>query len=238
VRVVTTCNAKGFERYAHRILEGWHHWPLGTELWWYTEGFSLPADKPDGIVEISADKLQALQAFKSRHAKYVAPNYLWDVVRFSHKVYAACDALLDYKGVGVWLDADCVTPQPIPMGYIEGHLQGAYMALVKRRGMYTETGFWIMDCTHPQHASFLGDWQGWYDNDAFMPLANWTDCQTLDATVAKYEKAGQIKTVSLSGNHEKHIHPLSQVELGKYIVHLKGRLKDLGAIPEGYKGIL
>jgi hypothetical protein len=237
VRIVTTCNADGFKRYGHRLLKTWHHWPMGTELYWYVEGFSLPADKPDGITEISTDKLQDLQAFKLRHGNYVAPNYLYDVVRFSHKVYAAIDALRDYHGVGVWLDADCVTPQPIPDGYIEGHLRDAYLALIKRKGMYTETGFWIMDCRHEQHVEFLSAWQSWYDGGGFKALANWTDCETLDATVRKFERASLIKTVSLSGEHEKQMHPLSKTELGKYIVHLKGGLKDIGHIPEDYKGV-
>lgn len=237
MRVVTTCNADGFERYAHRLLETWHLWPVGTELWWYVEGFSLPKDKPDGIVEISTDKLQALQAFKLKHANYKAPNYLYDVVRFSHKVYAACDALRDYSGVGVWLDADCVTQKAIPDGFIESHLRDAYMAMFKRRGIYTETGFWVMDCANPVHRDFLGLWEDWYDSGRFVELNNWTDCETLDATVRKFEKAGQIKTVSLSGEFERDMHPMRHVELGKYIQHLKGGLKDVGAIPAGYTGV-
>lgn len=232
MRVCTTCNADGFERYGHRILDGWKHWPLGTELWWYVEGFMLPTDRPAGIVEISCDKLQSLQSFKLRHADFVPPGYLYDVVRFSHKVFAACDALREYKGVGVWMDADCVTRQDIPAGYIEGHLKGAYMAMLKRAGMYTETGFWIMDCSHPHHEDFLQTWAGWYDGGAFRNLANWTDCETLDATVRRFEKAQHIKTVSLSGKFEKDMHPMAKIELGKYIDHCKGARKELGYSPE------
>ena len=229
MRLVTTCNADGFERYAHRILETWHRWPVGTELWWYAEGFKLP-NKPDGVVEIST--LPKLDAFKARHKSFVPPNYLFDVVRFSHKVYAACDALADYTGVGVWLDADCVVRQDINPGYIEGHLRGDFMAMFKRRGMYTETGFWLMDCSHPEKAEFLETWQAWYDTGSFVNLPNWTDCETLDATVRRFEKAGRIKTGSLSGKHEKDMHPMARVELGRYIDHCKGARKDLGYSPE------
>lgn len=230
MRVVTTCSKDGFERYGHRILETWHHWPVGAELWWYTEGFTLPPTP--GVVQISMDKLQDLQAFKRKHAQYVAPNYLYDVVRFAHKVYAACDALNDYKGVGVWLDGDCVTRKDIPAGFIEGHLKRSYMALLKRKGMYTETGFWVMDCTHPQHEDFLATWRAWYETGAFQALANWTDCETLDATVRKFEKAGLITTTSLSGDFEKEMHPMAKIPLGAYIDHCKGARKDLGYSPE------
>ena len=232
MRVVTTCSKEGFERYGHRVLETWKHWPLGAELWFYTEGFSLPEDKPGGIVEISLDKLHDLQAFKNRFSSYSPPNYLFDVVRFSHKVYAAVDALRDHTGVGVWLDADCVTLQDIPSGFVENHLQRAYMAMFKRRGMYTETGFWIMDCSHEHHRDFLETWVEWYDSGAFKTLSNWTDCETLDATVRKFEKAGHIKTISLSGEHDKEMHPMPFSALGRYVSHLKGPRKDLGYCPE------
>lgn len=232
MRLVTTCNKDGFERYAHRVLDGWKHWPVGTELWWYTEGFSLPKDKPDGIVEVDIASLWGLEAFKARHANYRAPNYLFDVVRFANKVYAADAALADYDGVGVWFDADCVTRKDIPPGYIEGTLNGSYMALLKRKGMYTETGFWVMDCANPVHADFLDMWLAWYETGAFKSLSNWTDCETLDATVRRYEKDGRITTASLSGGHENSMHPLAKSELGKYIDHCKGPRKALGYSPE------
>jgi hypothetical protein len=230
MRLVTTCHAEGYELYGHRLLESWKHWPVDAELWWYTEGFSLPANKPDGIVEISLEKIPALQAFKSKYANYTPPNYLYDVVRFSNKVFAAIDALADYQGIGVWMDADCVTRQDIPEGFIEGHLGRNYMAMFKRRGMYTETGFWLMDCRHPQHRAFLDMWGDWYESGAFKQLANWTDCETLDATVRKFGEL--IKTASLSGAFENDMHPMAKVELAKYIDHCKGGRKAAGFSPE------
>jgi hypothetical protein len=232
MRVVTTCHKAGFEEYGHRLLETWHHWPKGTELWWYTEGFSLPKDKPDGIVEISTDTLWGLEAFKTKYAKYVSPNYLYDVVRFSNKVYAVTSALAGYTGIGVWMDADCVTRKDIPDGFIEGHLQKAYIALFKRKGMYSETGFWIMDCSHMNHTEFLDAWCQWYEESLFKKLSNWTDCETLDATIRFFEKQNGITSISLSGDFEKVMHPMSKVELGRYIDHCKGNRKTLGYSPE------
>lgn len=231
MRVVTTCHKEGFDRYAHRVLECWKYWPKGTELHWYTEGFDLP--KTPGIVEHKIEQIQTLAAFKGRHANYVAPSYLYDVVRFSNKVFAAADALSDYQGVGVWMDADCVTLKEIGPGFLEGHLPtGAYMAMLKRRGMYTETGLWLMDCTHPQHLEFLQTWTAWYETGAFMGLVNWTDCETLDATVRKFEKAGLIETASLSGEFEGDMHPMAKIPLKEWIDHCKGPRKDWGYSPE------
>ena len=230
MRVVTTCHKAGFDLYGHRFLASWHHWPKGTELWWYTEGFSLP--KRDGIVEVSTDSLLDLASFKEKHGKYIAPNYLYDVVRFSNKVYAAIHALQDYKGIGVWVDADCVFLQDITDGYVESHLQGAYIALFKRKGMYSETGFWVMDCSHPAHQDFLKTWSRWYEEGLFKEMPKWTDCETLDTTIRVFEKQGIIKSISLSGDFEKTMHPMAKVELAKYLDHCKGGRKAQGFSPE------
>jgi hypothetical protein len=225
MRLVTSCTGQHFEEYAHRLFNTFKFFPKGTELWWYTEGFSLP--KQDGIVEIDIASLKELTAFKERHAGYRPPNYIYDVVRFSNKVFAANDALIDHDGIGAWIDADCVVQKDIPDGYIEGHLQGAYIALLQRKGLYSETGFWIMDCSHSSHRGFLNMWTEWYSSDAFKSLSNWTDCETLDATIRRFKKDG-LKVTNLSGAHDKDPHPMFRIELGKYISHLKGPRKHTG----------
>jgi hypothetical protein len=156
---------------------------------------------------------------------------MFDVVRFSNKVFAANDALIDYQGVGCWIDADCVVLKDIPEGFVEGHLQESYIALLQRKGLYSETGFWIMDCSNPVHRSFLNMWTEWYSSDAFKGLSNWTDCETLDATIRRFQKDG-LKVTNLSGKHDKDTHPLTKIELGKYLDHLKGQRKALGHSPE------
>lgn len=225
MRLVTSCTGKHFEEYAYRLFDSFKHFPKGTELWWYTEGFSLP--KQDGIVAIDIASIGELSKFKERHSSYKPPNYMFDVVRFSNKVFAAAEALRDYQGVGGWIDADCVALKDIPDGFIEGHLQGSYIALLQRKGLYSETGFWLMDCTKSVHHDFLKMWLEWYVSDSFKGLPNWTDCETLDATIRRFQKDG-LKVTSLSGDYAKESHPLRKIELGKYISHLKGNRKHTG----------
>lgn len=229
MRLVTTCTGKHFDEYAYRLFDSFHLLPKGTELWWYTEGFRLPHQ--DGIVSIDIASLPELSAFKQKYGHTRPPNYLFDVVRFSNKVFAATDALRDYEGVGGWIDADCVIQKDIPDGYLEGYLQGAYIALLQRKGMYSETGFWVMDCQNPVHKDFLKMWEQWYLTDAFKGLANWTDCETLDATIRRFQKDG-LKVTNLSGDSAKDMHPLAKIPLGRYIDHTKGARKKLGYSPE------
>ncbi len=166
--------------------------------------------------------------WKLKHASYVPPSWEYNVVRYSHKVFAACDALYDYDGIGVWLDADCVTYKKIPQGLIEKQVEGVYLAHYGRTGMYTETGLWIMDCSHPEHRNFLDAWRNVYYSERYTVLPGWHDCYTLDATIRSFLADGRIKTHNLSGEHHLHHHPQALSELGKYVDHCKGLRKTQG----------
>lgn len=217
MKVVTTCHKAGFDEYGHRWAEGIKNWPA-AEFIMYCEGFGHTPMPARG------------EAFKAKHASYRPPSWRFDIVKFSNKVFTAHDALYNHDGLGVWLDADAVTYRPIPEGYIESLLpDGCYLAHFKRHH-YTETGFWVMDCRHPEHKAFLDHWVGLFESDAFQALPEWHDCTTLDATIKAFR--GRVKTHSLSGGFEGEMHPMALADLAKYIDHCKGARKALGFSPE------
>jgi len=226
MRVVTTVHKAGYEQYGHRWVKSIPNWPM-AEFIMYAEGFDPSCDFK------RIESLERLEAFKKRHQNYVPSSWEFDIVRYSNKVFAAYDAFYDYKGLCVWLDADCVTYKKLPRGFIDKQLPpGSYMALFQRAGLHTETGFWLIDGSHPEHQAFLDTWIAWFETDEFKNLRQWHDCTTLDATVKLFARDGRIKTHNLSGQFAKDGHPMSKVELGKYIDHCKGRRKTLGFSPE------
>lgn len=229
MRVVTTCHKAGFDEYGYRWLEGRQHWPAGTEFWFYTEGYDVPAD---GMTVRDLDQNEEFVAWKRKYRHYKTPGWQWDVAKYAHKVFAAIDALWDYDGIGVWLDADCVTYAPIPEGLVERQVEKAYIAHYGRTGMYTETGMWIVNCAHPEHKNFLATWKDIYHSEKFKVLPQWHDCFTLDATIRAFVRDGLIETNNLSGEHHKSMHPQAVTEFGKYIDHCKGQRKAAGASPE------
>jgi hypothetical protein len=103
--------------------------------------------------------------------------------------------------------------------------------LVKTKRVETleraETGFWLMDCSHPERRRFLDTWVQWLESGSFKNLEQWCDASTLDATVRTFTREKLIEVASLSGKFEKDEHPMSKVELSKYINHLKGALKNM-----------
>ena len=220
MRVVSTVHKAGFDQYGQEWLDGVKFWPAGTEFILYTEGFDVQAD---GVDCRRIESLERAETFKRRYKHYKPIEWRWDVVRFSNKMFAAYDALYDYRGIGVWLDADAITYNQLSDEYIANMLPNdAYMALFKRIGWATETGFWLMNCGHHEHASFLDTWIKWLETDSFKTLQQWCDNSMLDATVRLFERDKRIKTVSLSDKWETHDHPMSKVELARYIDHLKG----------------
>jgi hypothetical protein len=225
MRVVTTCHAAGLAEYGHRWLDGRKNWPDGTEFWFYKEGYDLPAD---GMIVKDVNDDVPLMTWKRKMRHYIPPGWQWDVVKFAHKVFAAYDALYDYDGIGVWLDADCVTYKPLPPGLDEEQVKDAYLACYQRLGMYTETGFWVMDCSHPSHKAFMDAWREWYLGEKFKMLAQWHDCMTLDFTLRRFMKGGEIVVKNLSGEQAKSMHPQALTEFGKYIDHCKGPRKAEG----------
>ena len=231
IRIVTTCHKAGFDLYGRMMLENWHNMPSNVELHWYTEGFDLP--HVAGIIEHKNEELADLQAFKAKYAFYRPPYYTMDVVRFSNKVFAFCDALANHDGLGVWMDADIVPFEKMPEGYIENLLpDGKYLALFRRKGAYPECGFWVVDCSHRRHGLFLERMKALYTTDAFKDIHEWHDSYLMDVILRNMEKAGLVETHSLSGDESKE-HVMAASDIARYLDHLKGpHRKDDGYSPE------
>ena len=218
MRVVTTVHKAGMQEYGWKWLDGRKYWKAESLL--YAEGCDGDRDVKD---------IPELETFKARYAHYRAPDWRFDVVRFANKAFAAYDALRNYDGIGVWLDADCVTYKKVPKSLIEKQVEGVYMACYQRQGMYTETGLWIVDCTHPKHGQFMDTFRDWYLSDKFKQFSGgWHDCIGFDYAL----KATGVPVKSLSGEHAKSLHPQALSELGKYVDHQKGPRKQLESSPE------
>ncbi len=244
MRVVTTASKQGLAEYGHRWLAGRRFWPLDTEFCWFTEGYEIPYSPEElRLIEICGlgdarkwlDRkdilgLPKFVEWRAKHMGYRSPDWRYDVVKFAHKVFAAADALYDYEGIGVWLDADCVTFDQIPPGLLESQVKDDYIACYQRTGLYTETGLWIVNCTHPEHKNFLDYWRDLYHSEGYRQLPHWHDCLTLDATIRYF--GDRIKVNNLSGQWSKHMHPQAMSELGAFIDHTKGARKEEGRSPE------
>jgi len=231
ILVVTSFNQDGLEKYAHRCLETFRNWPVNARLVVYAEDC-----KPEVSEMVEVRDLHKccpdLVEFKERYKNLAPPDWRWNVVKFSNKVFAAVHALKDHEDVGVWLDADCVTYCPIPNGLIESLFdEGRYLAFYKRPNFYTETGFWAVDGSSQWHKPFLSAFKACYTDGTIFEQSEWHDCMAFDYARKRLEAKG-MPCHNLTPKEYPQLHPMSVSLLSPFIDHCKGNRKTLGYSPE------
>lgn len=234
-QAVTTFNRSGLELYGHRMMETFvANWPSEVPLIAYAEGWS-PADAPPKVeVRNLLASSTWLGDFKTRHADRAsadaARGFRYDAVRFSHKVAALLHAAShtddDFL---IWIDGDIVTHSPITADDLAGLAPGRneWISWLRRRRMYPECGFYIINLLHDRNAEILERFWRMYAHDELFNLSEWHDSYILEQVVAQ---AG-APSKSLSGRYENTGHPLINGPLGAWFDHLKGARKVRGKSP-------
>jgi len=134
-------NRAGWDEHGARMVESVvQNWPAeALPLIVYAEDFDLPE-----MVGVEVRRLPSwLDEFKARWGKTPAYNghrnggydYRFDAVKFSHKVAALTDAMLQITdGIGVWIDADTFTHSPVTVEWLTDLFpKPAYIAWLDRQ---------------------------------------------------------------------------------------------------------
>ena len=237
IDAVTTFNDKGLAQYGINMLRSFYErWAFETTLHVYTEGWypyqlsehGVDPDWPQFRFYDLNIASKWLVPFKLRHAGLsTMPGFRHDVVRFSHKVAALCEAArnsdADYL---IWLDADVFLHQDFCIENLQPFLpQGnEWIAWLDRTRAYPECGFYILNLKHPLHELNLAAFENMYTQDLFLQEKEYHDSYLLMRVV----QTRNIVAKSLSGKGKMSHHPLVNGPLGKYFDHLKGRRKEVG----------
>lgn len=240
---VTTFNKSGYDLYGKKMLESFlTYWPKNQSIVVYTENTELDDNLKSNPRIIVKDLLLVndLVAFKTRHKdnplangyKPEAPqnkNFQFDAVRFSHKVFAIYDCVLNNQGKSViWLDADTITHSVVPENFLAStfppkHYGVAYLGRLKQ---YSECGWVVYHTNHPLMKDFWETFVNYYRNDTIFGLEEWHDSFVFDVVRKEYEAKGMT-------NHNITIgfvagHPFINCVLGEYMDHMKGPRKSVG----------
>lgn len=165
-----------------------------------------------------------LVEFKKRNQHRTFNDFIYDGIRFSHKVYAICHAAKN-SGVDrlIWLDADTVFLQPITPNYLNQFLPlGFFTSYLGRPGKYSECGWIAFDLTNKHAEEFFNIFQNYYDSDDLYTLDGFTDCHAYDATRIGLVREGKIKAHNLTTEYNKH--PFNAA-FALHLYHLKGTRK-------------
>jgi hypothetical protein len=249
--VVTTFNQAGYEKYGHKMIDTFlKNWPQDVHLYVYAEDCVVTQSAPNLVVYDFVQKVPALTAFKNtwrnvpkangleplgppdRKGKQPGIGFRWDAIRFSHKVYAVCDAARETDAdVLFWMDADMVCHSPVTTDFISSQIPTTTgLAFLGRKNKFTECGLYAMNLRNVVTQAWLVEFQLAYDSGRLFTMSEWNDCwvfdRTREETGSTHKNWHQLNWNS--GTNQGEGHPLINTDWGKFLDHLKGARKDLG----------
>lgn len=234
IEVVTTCNRQIWEVYGRAMAESFvRYWPKDVHFTVYGDEFFLT---PFGVQWRSMKVICWHQAFKQRHADNADAHgkigglkpYRRDAYKFSHKVAALTDLALEMReGILIWIDADTFTDRPVTHECLRRWLPpGSPMSLLKRRGTCPECGFMMFDVAAVR--DLMLEFQDIYASDQVFKLRETHDSFVMWHLIGKLG----LSTYNLTADDAANSHPWIGSDIGRYMDHLKGSRKEMGASPE------
>ena len=237
--LVTTFNADGYKLYGKKMLEAFlEYWPIDQQIIVYTENCDLDTQFNNPRIIIK-DLLQVneLVDFKTRHKDNLVANgfknsstknFLFDAVRFSHKVFALYDAVQNNLGKSiVWVDADTITHSNVSANFLADNFPNNFgIAYLGRIKQYTECGWVVYHTSHPLMQKFWETFTDYYRKDTIFNLPEWHDSYVFDVVRKEYESKGMVNQNITPGFVAGH--PFINCVLGEYMDHMKGPRKQEG----------
>ncbi len=212
IEVVTTFNNKIFDKYAYQFVKSYN---LPFELKIYNED--------EGMYENIPECLEFIERNKHRNPK----NFLYDGIRFCHKVYAFTDAILKSKADGlICLDADTIFYNPFNEIFVEKeiHDEECMMTYLGRgSNTYSECGFLYFNLKHPKIKEYANQMKQMYDKDLIYNEKEQHDSYIWDLIRKKFETKFNVINKNIGDNKIGHVQKRSI--LSHYFHHKKSELK-------------
>ncbi len=244
ITVCTTFSPSGYRQYGQKFLETFDkYWPVEVSLLVYTEEH----------IEVSRGACKnfwlcdGAQAFYDRHKdngqrtgvlptkgwrqKDRVEGYSWrfDAVKFFRQCLVPYDVsrtIMD-GDILIWLDADVVTFDDVPLDFLEDLIKGTDLVFFGRGSYHSEIGFWAVRMCKAGRA-MVRDLANLYVTDQFLDLKEHHSAFVFDHVRNNtYGLRTRNVTPSGSGGHGGHVWLNSP--MAKYTDHLKGsRRKRMG----------
>jgi len=218
IKVVSTWNNYLYKQYARRFKKT-YKWPFELEI--YNEDIDM------------YDKIPELKKFVDRNKITIPVSFLKDAVRFSYKVYAYTQSILeskDYDSI-MFIDADSVFYKKIDVNWIKKHLhRDECMLTYLNRPTYSECGFIYFNMKHGFIKQFASDMRKMYDKDLLFKEEQQHDSWIFDVVRKRFEDKYGILNYDIGDGRVGHVQARSI--LGKIYDHTKGTRKIKGKSKE------
>jgi hypothetical protein len=259
VAVCTTFNNSSWDVCAAEMLATFkQYWPEDIKI--YIQIDEQPIESFDkinnDIVSILGEDRSFIaamwdddqKAFMERWKDHKPESYMFDVVKFSHKVFAlekCADAIKDEYDYLIWLDSDVITKQAVTYEWLKEVLPGPdeVCSYLGREGWYSECG-WVAYNLKSEGHKLLTAMKARYASDSFKSWnEGWTDCHIFDfcrKVPESWESTNVVinlppapvkgKNLSPFYKHgESQIDVWPQTKLAECLVHRKGKRKHMAA---------
>jgi len=249
--VITTFPPKN--NYADRMIQSHiDNWPDDVTLYAYYEKNKPTLEHPK-VKYVDTEAVNPeLVRFKNRHKNDPVANgettpipggvrrlpnagdldrgkgsFLWDAVRFSHKVFCVAHAIEnidnDYL---LWLDADTYTFRPITKKFVTDLLPNDKLVNYLGRPTYPECGWVCYNRRHPKIKEFIHQWTKLYTNDTIFNELEWHDSYLFWQVL---QRVAPDQGVDIGhGAGVQGLHVFVNSVLGEYVDHMKGKRKLKG----------
>ena len=167
----------------------------------------------------SLHEVEGWKEFQDATAHINPSSYLYDIRRFSHKVYAQLDAFESDHRYVVWIDGDVVVKKEVTEGFLKRLVKERMCAYLGRQQCYSETGFIIFDTEHEDFPEFRKRYRAQYDEKLLFLQDYWVDCIAFDVA-----RQG-LDTRNLTPDVFGMVSVFDKSPLAAYMDHDKGNLK-------------
>ena len=189
---------------------------------------------------VEANGFKLIHDIENNKINVDGPNYKWNAVKFSFKVFTIylASKLDKISDKIIWIDADTICTNEISETHLEQFMPKTdeLMTYLGRDSFpvtcpHSETGFIGFNLLHKQFPAFIKTAISFYTTGEVFSLDRYHDCLVYDSTRKIFEMTG-TQFRSLSGEFTSEEHPFVKCGLGNFFDHLKGKRKILGFSPE------
>lgn len=256
IRVVTTFSETGMLEYGWRFMDTFDaFWPSHCKLAVYYE--KLPTltrimrNPPPTFRDLRDVEQRTNFLWRNSTlpiARGLVPTPVWkrkdrddgysfrtDAVKFCHKVFAIADAAARKESEFlVWIDADVLSFDFVPITFIDDMMEGYDVAYLGREGTHSECGF--LSFRIPQALPMIAAWAHQYTSGEVFNLTEWHDSFVFDVVRRNHARSLRFHNLSMHVHRGEQGsgHPWHRTPLGLYMDHLKGERKEKGYSPEAH----
>lgn len=224
--VVSTLSEDNYDTYASKTIPTWlTFFPLETRFMIHCD-FDLPIE--DERIQYFSSSEQKL-GFIAKNREISRTNIpvkgyaaRWEV--YCHKVFAQCESVLMLDDeIMIFIDADVALLRNVDETIISNFLRDAFCSYVSRINEGTETGLIFYNLGLDENKSFFKSYLDIYLSGRLFDFAQWDDCHIFD----HLRSQSKLNFISMSGDHEFFIDPISVGPLGEFFDHWLGKLSKL-----------